>query len=158
MSCDFFVNTKRHTNTYKFELMKWQKNNGRTKLGREGFTKSHAESIYSLIYGLLKFDKKKLQIYFYVITRGGPTQIGLWAATFKFCWKYRLFGPLDNKNKFGSLKFFWATDWPHLVITNRSLRFQPNPDFNPKAKAEILEPKSQLNKPNHNLALLGPII
>jgi hypothetical protein len=34
--------------------MKWENNNGWTKLGREGFTKSHAESLYSLIYALMK--------------------------------------------------------------------------------------------------------
>jgi hypothetical protein len=33
--------------------MKWKNNNGRTKLGGEGFTKSHAESFYSLIYDII---------------------------------------------------------------------------------------------------------
>jgi hypothetical protein len=50
MYCNFFAITKRLTNTYKFELVKWENNNGRTKSGGEGFTKSHAESLYSLIY------------------------------------------------------------------------------------------------------------
>jgi hypothetical protein len=52
MYFEFFVITKRLTNTYKFELMKCENNNGRTKLGGEGFTKSHAESLYSLIYAI----------------------------------------------------------------------------------------------------------
>jgi hypothetical protein len=34
--------------------MKWKNNNERTKFGGEGFTKSHSESIYYLIYGKTK--------------------------------------------------------------------------------------------------------
>ncbi len=38
MYCDFFAVTKRLTNTCKFELMKSENNNGRTKLDGEAFT------------------------------------------------------------------------------------------------------------------------
>jgi hypothetical protein len=34
----------------------------------------------------------------YFLKQGWPTQIGLWAATWKFCLKYKLFGPHDKKN------------------------------------------------------------
>jgi hypothetical protein len=52
--CDGKKITMHLTNTCKFELIKRENNNGRTKLGGAGFTKSHAESLYSLIYGLIE--------------------------------------------------------------------------------------------------------
>jgi hypothetical protein len=54
MYCDFFAITKRLTSTCKFELVKWENNNGRTKLGGEAFTKSHAESLLYIIYVFAK--------------------------------------------------------------------------------------------------------
>ncbi len=53
---NFFAITKRLTNTCKFELVKCENKNGRTKLDGEGFTKSHTESLYSLIYAFIEID------------------------------------------------------------------------------------------------------
>jgi hypothetical protein len=40
----------------------------------------------------------KVFLYFMILGQGWPTQIGLWAATWKFCQNYRLFGPHDIEN------------------------------------------------------------
>ncbi len=54
-----------------------------------------------IILGEIPIHKRKRlirQAFLISIKQGWPTQISLWAATWKFCQKYRLFGPHDNKN------------------------------------------------------------
>jgi hypothetical protein len=61
---------------------------------------------------------------FFGLNQGWSTQIDLWAATWKICQKYWLFGPqytekLMNTPKISKNRWFsirdWATGWPPLV-------------------------------------------
>jgi hypothetical protein len=62
------------------------------------------------------FPKMSMILLFFSLKQGWPTQIGLWAATWKFCLKYWLFGPQYTEK----LKKY-TQNYEKLLILNSKL-------------------------------------